>query len=784
MHIPVKEKSAIFLKINPSFKKAIVSIVTYFIFIPTGYAQILSQTLRGKVIDAETQQPIKGAVMRVLNSEPILETSSNEQGEFRLDNVLLGRYSLKISSVGYEDKIVFNWLIKAGKESILNVELQGAIVSLKAVEISAKPTSSNEMLTVSGRTFSVDETKRYPISINDPSRMVMSYAGVTGGYDRDNEIVIRGNSPKGLLWMLEGIEVPSPNHFSVIGSSSGAVSMLSSNMLANSDFITGAFPAEYGNAASGVFDIKLRNGNNEKREYALQAGFLGLEASAEGPCKKGKGASYLANYRYSTTGLFNLLGAKIEGNAIPAFQDASFKCFLPTEKSGVFSIYGLGGLSTITQKMNSKEESFDYKLGVVGASHQYLINDKNVIKSVISFSDKVIEFHDKETYKSYYEKYTGNYIDYMYNVSVNLTSKINSKHTLKTGINYHRLTYNYYSENYFSYRLQPDVYMDEADGTNQSQAYASWKYRITEKITLINGIHFLNLDLNKHYSIEPRSAIKWQLNSSQSLSAAFGIHSRIEPLQTYIDMVGTDTVKRNQYLDFTKARHYVIGYDKIISENLNLRVEVYYQQLYDVPVAKDTASKFSTLNFGSNDYNGPLSNDGTGKNYGLEITIDKKFSSGYFFLVTASFFESTYKAADKVERNTVFNCKYVSNYIVGKEFWLKKERKKIINTSVRFTWVGGRYDTPINLESSKNNDREIRYKQRTNTEKIKDYMRLDLQIGYVQNHPKFNSELRLDIQNATNRQNVFDKYYDSTEEKIITTYHLGIIPIISYKVEF
>jgi hypothetical protein len=782
MSILCKKKLLGYVK-RISFAKAI------FIFLiacltTNGFAQVLSQTIRGVVTDIENKKAIEGATICVLNSEPLLQTSTDQHGGFRFDSVPVGRYTLKISSVGYEEKMISNWLIKTGKEAVLNIELQSAVINLKVLEVTKKSTSANEMLTVSGRTFSVDETKRYPASINDPSRMVMSYPGVTSGYDRDNQIIIRGNAPKGLLWMLEGIEVPSPNHFSTVGASSGAVSMLSATMLGNSDFITGAFPAEYGNATSGVFDIKLRNGNNEKREYTFQAGFLGLEAGAEGPFIKDKGASYLVNYRYSSTSFFNLAGYKVQGNAIPAFQDASFKFFFPTKKAGTFSLYGLGGLSTISQKLDNKQESFDYQLGVVGLSHQYRINDNNYMRSVVSVSDKVISFRSFQKFSWFDKKYKGDFTDDALGFSIQLTSKLNAKNSLKTGISYQRLLYDYYSANDYSYKPISDVYMDDDGKTNYTHAFASWKYRINSKIAWVNGVHFLKLDLNNHYAIEPRSAIKWQLTTTQSLSAGFGVHSRMEPFQTYLDRSSRDSISRNKHLDFTKANHYVLGYDKIITEDLSLRAEVYYQQLYNVPIAPDSAIKFSTLNFGSNYYSGKLVNEGTGRNYGIELTIDKKISKGYFFLVTASLFESKYKAADKVERNTFYNSNYVSNYIVGKEFWLGKKRRNLLNTSIRVNWTGGKRYTPIDLKRSISAGDEILERQKAFSEKMDDYFRIDLQIGYIHNHSKFNSELRLDIQNITNRKNIFELYYDPVKEEIRESYQLGFIPCLSYKIEF
>ncbi|MCE3280873.1 MAG: TonB-dependent receptor [Bacteroidetes bacterium] len=753
----------------------------------SAFSQVLTQTLRGTLTDIDNKKPITGATIFILSTDSLF-TKSDTEGKYRIENVPVGRYNIKISSDGYEEIIVTNSLIKSGKEFILNIELQSAVINLKTVEITNSTTANNEMITVSSRTFTVEETKRYPAAINDPGRMVMSYAGVASGNDRDNEIIIRGNSPKGLLWMLEGIEIPSPNHYSNVGTSTGSVSMLSSTMLANSDFMTGAFPAGYGNASSGVFDIRMRNGNTEKREYTFQAGVLGLEVGAEGPFIKGKGASYLFNYRYSTIAILEKLGFKAEGNAFPLFQDLSFKLFFPTKKAGIFTVHGLGGLSTIvSQDSRNAKETFDYNLGVLGITHQYRITDNTFIKSIVSFTNKEILYTIKQKISfASPPYYKFSFIDQSVSAAVNITSKLNQRNTIKAGIVYNHFIYNYVEEDSYFYSSNKRISMDEEDNTNSSQLYCSWKYRITNKISFVNGLHFLQLDLNKHYSLEPRSAIKWQIGNTNTLGLGFGIHSRAEPFQTYLDktIIAGDTFSLNRNLDFTKARHYVLSYDKIITENLFLKFDIYYQQLYNVPVSTNLNSTYSSLNYSGGYPEGELTNKGTGENYGIELTIDKKFHRTYFFMITASVFESKYKAADGIVRNTSYNTNYVSNIVLGKEFWIGKKKRNIINTNIRANWTGGKPYTPIDLEKSKFYGYEVLYTKEPYSAKTPDYFRIDLQIGYVRNHLKYNSELRLDIQNLTNRKNVFQIYYDAPSRQIKQTYQLGLIPALSYRIEF
>ena len=306
-------------------------------------AQTLTQTVRGKIIDQEAQSPLLGANVVVLGTDPLLGSSTEADGSFRIERVPVGRHTLKISCIGYEDAQIPELIVGSGKEVVLTIRLTESLTQMEEIVVTAeseKGKPNNELAFISARSFTVEETKRYAASINDPARMALSFAGVASTDDGSNNIVIRGNSPRGVLWRLEGIEVPNPNHFGEEGASGGGVSMLSVNTLDNSDFYTGAFPAEYGNAASGVFDIKLRKGNSEQKEYALQAGLLGVDFAAEGPFSQNAKASYLVNYRYSTLGILGALGIEVVGDAIPNFQDLTFKVHVPTQRAGVLLSLG------------------------------------------------------------------------------------------------------------------------------------------------------------------------------------------------------------------------------------------------------------------------------------------------------------------------------------------------------------------------------------------------------------------------------------------------------------
>jgi Carboxypeptidase regulatory-like domain/TonB-dependent Receptor Plug Domain len=360
----------------------------------SAFAQNNNQTqkVKGIVIDSDSKKPLEGAEVTIV--ETAVTTKTNSQGEFFFDGVSVGTISINVNISGYENRGIPEITVTSGKEVELLVALSESISNnLQEVVVSSKRSRTkpvNEFATVSARSINIQDTKRYPAAISDPARMVQNFAGVSAANDTSNEVVVRGNSPQNVLWRLEGVEIPNPNHFGATATGGGAVSMFSSTTLGNSDFYTGAFPAEFGNATSGVFDIYYRNGNKDKREYAFNAGIIGLGAGAEGPFVKGGKSTYLVNYRYST---FGLLQSFLPFQQKLNYQDLNFKLNFSTS-AGTFGLFGLVGInSSIRDAQRDQDDKKDYdifefrtNLSVFGLTHQVFVTDKSYFKTVISRS--------------------------------------------------------------------------------------------------------------------------------------------------------------------------------------------------------------------------------------------------------------------------------------------------------------------------------------------------------------------------------------------------------------
>jgi len=589
--------------------------------------------------------------------------------------------------------------------------------------------------------------------------MAQSYAGVSsGGDDLSNEIIIRGNSARGLLWRLEGVEIPSPNHFGDLGSGGGNISMLSSSTLSNSDFYTGAFPAEFGSALSGVFDLKMRNGNTDDREYSIMFGNLGLEVSTEGYFKKGSNASYLVNYRFSTLGFMGKFLPSLQ-DAIPAYQDLSFKINVPTKKAGIFSVFGLGGVSTETEEgirdstlWVGGSSHYDYKeksrLGVIGLTHKYLFkNDKSYLKSSISgsaytYSDLTELLIASEEYRPENVDET-HFNDYDVSASITLNHKFNAHHHIRSGASLHNKLFNYDYESTDAESDDRITFFKNKGNTQHLESYLEWKFRFAEKWTLNSGVNFSYLFLNNTYGIDPRIGLKWNFRPNQSLAIAAGLHSRPEHTSTYlIERINNGMVTSpNINLEMTKAIHAVVGYDLSFAKNFRLKIEAYYQYLYDVPVSVNQSSGFSVLNTSGvfdiifmNDQDGEaLVSEGTGINYGIDITLEKFFSKGYYFLVTGSIFDSKYSTLNNEYYRTLYANNYIFNLLGGKEFTVGRKKKNLFAVNGKFTFYNGKRATPIDLEASREVGYTIYEADAYYTEQLKPYYRFDVGIAYTIN---------------------------------------------------
>jgi hypothetical protein len=749
--------------------------------------QPLTQSIRGIVFDASTGLPIQDALVRLLNSSS--GTTTDSLGSFKLTNIQIGRYDLSIHFIGYTPFIFREVLVTSSKEVYLEIPLKENRQVLNEIEIRPdinKEEPLNNMVVSGGRMLSVEEASRYAGGMDDPARLVTSFAGVAGSY-ATNAISIHGNAPQAAQWKLEGVEIPNPTHYAdMVGLGGGIFSALSSQVMGNSDFYNGAFPAEYSNALAGVFDMFMRTGNNQHYQHTFQAGLLGIDLASEGPLSKKDNSSYIFNYRYSSTGL--VTGTDLR------YQDFSFKLNFPTRKSGTFNIWGLGLIDKInaSPEDSSNWETYSDREDVRsqlykaagGINHKYTLSNGSYFKTSIAgtfsgikqYVDQVNNFNARTNVVDI----SNDNWDIVFNSYFN--KKFNQKHINRTGITITGLLY------HLNYNISPDYGLDKpavniSKGDGKSidiAAFSESMFSFNQYLTGNMGITAHYFKLNNDLSIEPRLGLKWKSNPNNSFAIAFGVHSRREKLDYYFVEVGNKKVNTNLML--SKAYHLTFTYNSKIAENMHLKIEPYFQFLFDVPVEANSA--FSTINYDDYYLDRALINKGKGRNYGIDITLEHYLSQGYYYLLTGSVFKSEYKGGDNKWRNTRLDRNYIINALGGKEWLLGKKQNKIFGMNIRLTFQGGDRYTPINEQTSLD-QHLIEYDvSKSFTEQYKPSLNGDLSISYKINRKAISHEIALKILNVGGYTGQHGYQYNEQTGIIEKKKVMGSLVNLSYKIEF
>lgn len=785
--------------------KLLISLITLLLLAAGLTAQDeFTQTIKGNIIDKDAEYPLIGVNVVIINETEPYGTSTDLEGNFKLENVPLGRQTIQISYIGYKTLTLSNVLVSSGKELFLDIQMEEELNKLDEVVITAqqdKRNSVNEMAQISARSMTMEEVTRFSGSLGDVSRMAQNYAGVSGASDDRNDIIVRGNSPSSVLWRLEGVDIPSPNHWSTLGTTGGPISMLNINSMRNSDFLSGAFPAEYGNATGAVFDLNLRNGNAENFEFLGQIGFNGFEGGIEGPLGIGKNASFMANYRYSTLGVFQALGIDFgTGTATPQYQDLVFKFNIPTEKAGRFGIWGLGGISDITFGDDPDDENF-YNQGdgelfasadtkMIGMSHLYFFDENTSSNLAISYSSaqsfNTFEEVRDETAQIFDRVFTSRNTQNKLGINWTFNKKLDSQNRIKAGIIYDSYDLTVID----SILFDDDFWFSELDFVGDAslqRVFAQWQYKANDKLTLIGGLHAARFGLNSSTSIEPRMSLSYKVSDKNTFGIGYGRHSQLQPLPVYFIKEREATAAQNaanEQLDLIKSNHFIASWDHNVNNSTRLKLEAYYQSLTNIATDPNDGD-FSMVNFGA-DFGFPnragLTNDGSGSNVGLELTLERFLDKGFYYLVTGSLFDSKFKGSDGIERNTFFNSNYVVNVLIGKEFELNK--KLTLTFDGRFNYAGGRRFTPIDLPASIAAGEEVRASQMVFESRYPNYIRPDLKIGIRQNKKKYSQIFFIDFQNFIGRRNVFFTQYDENNEDIDTEYQRGFFPDVRYQITF
>lgn len=778
-------------------KKTALLLLIQILFFPTLSAQTASQTIRGTVTDRNSGQPVAYATVVVMDRQRALGTTTDSLGRFSLRQVPVGRHDVEVNCLGYEPTQLREILVGSSKEVVLDVRLQEALVAVE--EVVVRPTVNkteplNSMALAGGRMLSVEEASRYAGSMDDPARLVSAFAGVASTVG-NNGIVVRGNAPKFLLWRMEGVEIPNPNHFAEVTSfGGGGLTALSSQVLGNSDFYTGAFPAEYGNALSGVFDMYLRNGNNARCEHTFQLGILGIDAASEGPFSKNYDGSYLFNYRYSTLSLLTpMLPADAEGTN---YQDLSFKLAFPSRRAGTFSLWGVGLIDrsgTVAETDPAKwaydqdMENQDVRqyMGAVGLNHVMRVGRASQWRTSLAATVSGLDMHT-ERMNDEVVPLPQNVIrntDWNFVFSTALQTRLGERHTNRTGIRLTGLRYDQFLQDAPARDGALQTLTDEAGMSALMSAWSNSVIRLSPRWEAGVGLHAQWFTLNDRWTLEPRVSVKWQAAPDHSLALAYGLHSRLEMLNYYFTEVGGERVNRN--LDFTKGHHLSLAWDWQIGTDRHLRVEPYVQWLYSVPVVPGTTFSFINLQGGDDWFlDERLTNDGRGLNYGVDITFERFLARGFYYMMTASLFDARYRTSGGEWFDTRYNRHYVLNVLAGKEWMTGRNRQNMLGISGRVTFQGGDRYSPIDRDASAALHTAVYDESRPFMEQFDPVLLAHLTVSYRINRRRVAHEFALKVLNLTGYKDYYGHRYNYLTGQVEPEREANIVPNISYRIEF
>ncbi|GAA4436602.1 carboxypeptidase regulatory-like domain-containing protein [Ravibacter arvi] len=760
-------------------------ILTFILLSATiAFSQKSTSTIRGLVLDGDSHSPLPGASVTIKNST--LGTSTDENGAFRFDQVELGRYLVQASFVGYKTTVQPEILLEGGKEQVITFYLTPGDTTLNEVVVHYMKTENlNNTYEITN-----EQTLRYAATYLDPARVAASLPGVAVADDQANGIVVRGNGPNTTQWRLEGVEIVNPNHLSNAGTfsdratqSGGGVNILSTQLLGTTNFLTGAYAASYGNAMGGIMDMRFRKGNNEQNEFTAQAGLIGLDLAAEGPFSKNGKASYLANYRYSFTGILSAMGVSLGGEKM-TFQDFSFNVSLPTKKAGEFTLFGVGGTSKNVFSADKdvanwevEKDAFNitYKnrMGAAGITHTLPLSRKTSIRSTLAASGLSTEREGIHLNPADPQQVLSTDLDEIQKVKLAFTTalnhRLNEKHRILAG------AYLYHDTD----KLKVNTQSGEMEVTS-FMPYATWQWSPTSKFRTEIGVNYFYFGFNGKSSVEPRGALKWEVAPRNTISLSYGWHSQAQTPQTYLSL-GSRVSNNNRNLGLNKARHYGVAYEYRFLKNSSLKVEGYYQEISNVPVSSSVPT-YSVLNLVENSVTYALVNKGLGRNMGVEATWNTYLAKDFYLMVSGSVYDSRYKGVSGNWRSTRFNGNHTFAATGGKE--IRTAKNNVWGINAKITWLGGFRDTPVDVTASAAAGTTVYRVSQSYTLQMKDYFRPDLRVYWKTNREKINTTLAIDIQNVSNTKNEAFSYYDTYQKKVVVRDQLGLIPVLSYRVEF
>ncbi len=736
-------------------------------------------TIKGKVVDSETKSPLIGASVMLVGTRRGSVTDTD--GNFTIDNVPVGNYALKFSSIGYKPLSKTDVIIKSDRITFIEAELVITTISSKDIIVTAGYFSQVEDKPGGTINFSTEEIRRSPGSAGDVSRIIGGLPSIAKVNDQLNSLIVRGGSPAENGFYIDNIEIPNINHYPIPGSSGGPIGLLNVDFIQDVTFSAGGFSALHGDRLSSIMDVSFREGNRDELDGEIGIHFAGFEIAAEGPTP-GKRGSWMFSARRS---FLDLLVKAIGTGVAPKYSDYQGKItydISPTNKITLLGIYGIDHISFDKEQsiedgniIYGDYDGYEYSFGT---NWRYLWSENGYSNTSISFLGTRSTSDIYET-KTDIVLFTSDVLEQIAQIRNVNHLRLNELHQLQFGTDakYYLNKYDYWMAEYTgvlgdrtdSLRVNRDI------NSPKYGIFANYTWRPFNKLTTNWGIRFDHFSHNNNSHISPRLSLSYKLTERTSLNAAYGIYYQNIPL------IFLSQKEENKELRDPIAYHYIWGVSHLLTENTRLILEAYYKEYDNFPLDPQQPQMFiaDEVFYGGFMHNHEeLISAGKVRAYGVEMSVQKKLVENFYGLICGSYYRTRYLGLDGTWRNRVFDNRYIFSIEGGYKPNYKWE------FSVRWIFAGGPPYTPLDIELSKVFDRTVMDRNRVNEARYPDYHSLNIRFDRRYHFKSTNLIFYVSVWNAYNRKNIANYYWNAIEEKEDVIYQWSMLPVFGVEYEF
>ncbi len=750
--------------------------------------QIQKGILAGTVTDATNKQPLAGA--NVVVEGTTMGAATDMDGEFVITGLQPGSYNIGIYFLGYETVMKANVVINPGNKSIIRVEMTPDLLESEAVEVTASYFSQPREAVVSARSMDFEEVRRSPGSALDIQRVMQSLPSVVSGSDQNNEIIIRGGNPGENLFLMDDVEIPNPNHFGEQGSGGGPINMINTLMVGQVDFYAGAFPAKYGDKASSVMDIRLRDGSRDQFKTTLDMGMAGAGVISEGPLNGGRG-SYILSARRS---YLDLIVDAIGLVAIPRYYNLQGRLSYDLTPSStlIFNMmYGRdkihiqdeGGAGYSRGAENVKSNGGQY---AVGLSLRSVFSPNFYGRTTFSVaqSEWDVDVYRTLTGKTYFSNRSR---------EKETTLKSDFTYSLKSGVEFNwgaqikQVNFNLdvfsAADTLFTYdpaAQRPDsatgiarVYagdsFDDDLNSYKTALYGQVSFDFLKRFTLTAGARYEYFKYTGFHSLSPRLGMRWKLSPQSTLNLAYGRHYQ-SPV--YFQLLQN---RQNRSLDSYYSEQFIAGFEYLLRSDIKFTLEAYRKTYEGLPQYRRLTTA-DPLDY----YDNEMLNSGRGRSRGVETFLQKKITDNFSGIVSYSFSRSeNLDLRDNSWYAGNYDYRHVLTLIAGykirfyKQEWFKQAREswwyRVFATilpfsdetevSVKYRYLGGRpYTSPVYHPELRRWLVDENLKR--NATRLPEYSRLDVRLDRRYFFDSWNMVVYFDASNVLNTKNIWEYQYN------------------------